>query len=47
MKHTYIHETHTIWANDGEVHIKNDNNTIHFRTNRYGLSNVQTVKCKI
>ena len=30
MKHTYIHETHTIWAQDGEVHIQNDNNTIVF-----------------
>jgi len=21
MKHTYIHETHTIWANNGEVYL--------------------------
>jgi hypothetical protein len=31
MKHTYIHETHTIWAKDGEVHIQNDNNTVVFK----------------
>jgi hypothetical protein len=30
MKHTYIHETHTIWSQDGEVHIQNDNNTVVF-----------------
>ena len=30
MKHTYIHETHTIWGQDGEVHIENDNDTIVF-----------------
>jgi hypothetical protein len=28
--HTYIHETHAIWANDGEVHIKDEKNTITF-----------------
>lgn len=31
MEYTYIHETHTIWAKDGEVHIQNDNNTVVFK----------------
>ena len=30
MKYTYIHETDTIWGQDGEVHIENDNHTIVF-----------------
>ena len=30
MKHTYIHETHTIWANNGEVYLQTENDTIVF-----------------
>ena len=30
MKHTYIHETHTLWADNGEVYLVNDTNTIVF-----------------
>jgi len=30
MNNTYIHETHTIWSQDGEVHIQNDKNTVVF-----------------
>ena len=28
--HTYIHETHTIWANNGEVYLQTDTDTIVF-----------------
>ena len=30
MKNTYIHETHTIWANNGEVYLQTENDTIVF-----------------
>ena len=30
MKHTYIHETHTMFSENGEVHLVNDTNTIVF-----------------
>ncbi len=30
MKHTYIHETHTIWADNGEVYLQTENDTIVF-----------------
>jgi len=30
MKNTYIHETHTIWANNGEVYLQTENETIVF-----------------
>jgi len=30
MKHTYIHETHTIWADNGEVYLQTDKDTIVF-----------------
>ena len=30
MKNTYIHETHTIWANNGEVYLQTDTDTIVF-----------------
>ena len=30
MKHTYIHQIHTIEAENGEVHLVNDTNTIVF-----------------
>jgi hypothetical protein len=30
MKHTYIHETNTIYSENGEVHLINDNNTVVF-----------------
>lgn len=30
MKSTYIHETHTIYAADGELHLVNDDNEIIF-----------------
>ena len=30
MKYTYIHQTHTIEAENGEVHLVNDTNTIVF-----------------
>ena len=30
MKQTYIHETHTIWSQDGEIHLQNDKNTVVF-----------------
>jgi len=28
MKHTYIHEAHTIWANNGEIYLQTDTDTI-------------------
>ena len=30
MKNTYIHETHTMWANNGEVYLQTENDTIVF-----------------
>ena len=30
MKHTYIHETHTMFSENGEIHLINDTNTIVF-----------------
>lgn len=30
MKHTYIHETHTMFSENGEVHLVNDSNHIVF-----------------
>jgi hypothetical protein len=30
MKHTYVHETHTIWADNGEVYLQTENDTIVF-----------------
>ena len=30
MKHTYIHETHTMFSENGEVHLINDSNHIVF-----------------
>ena len=30
MKHTYIHETHTMFSENGEVHLMNDSNHIVF-----------------
>ena len=30
MKNTYIHETHTIWADNGEVYLQTENDTIVF-----------------
>ena len=30
MKHTYIHETHTMFSENGEVHLINDNNVVVF-----------------
>ena len=30
MKHTYIHETHTIWGDNGEVYLQTENDTIVF-----------------
>ncbi len=30
MKHTYIHETHTMFSENGEVHLINDTNTLVF-----------------
>jgi len=30
MKNTYINETHTIWANNGEVYLQTENDTIVF-----------------
>ena len=31
MKYTYINQTHTIYSENGEVHLVNDTNTIVFR----------------
>jgi len=30
MKYTYIHETETIWAENGEIHLQTENDTIVF-----------------
>ena len=30
MEYTYIHETHTIWADNGEVYLQTENDTIVF-----------------
>ena len=30
MKHTYIHETRTIWSDNGEVYLQTDTDTIVF-----------------
>ena len=30
MKHTYIHETHTMFSENGEVHLIDDNNVVVF-----------------
>jgi hypothetical protein len=30
MKYTYIHETETIWSENGEIHLQTENDTIVF-----------------
>jgi len=42
MKHTYIHETHTIYSENGEVHLINDTNTIVFNA-RNLLQDLDTI----
>lgn len=42
MKHTYIHETHTIYSENGEVHLINDNNTVVFNA-RNLLQDLDTI----
>ena len=42
MKHTYIHETHTIYSENGEVHLINDNNTVVFNA-RNILQDLDTI----
>ena len=42
MKHTHIHETHTIYSENGEVHLINDNNTVVFNA-RNLLQDLDTI----
>jgi hypothetical protein len=35
MKNTYIHETHTIYATDNELHLINDTQTIVININTF------------
>jgi len=42
MNNTYIHETHTIYSENGEVHLVNDNNTVVFNA-RNLLQDLNTI----
>ena len=42
MNNTYIHETHTIYLENGEVHLINDNNTVVFNA-RNLLQDLDTI----
>ena len=42
MNNTYVHETHTIWADNGEVYLQTDKDTVVFNA-RNLLQDLDTI----